>query len=107
MADEQSKVVPNETANLLKRKRDSEQETVSSSSQKDNEGLQSPPAKIAARNVDVKLSSPPVAVRRVSVEENAKNLPTSSSASASLEASQRKSTEVQGDEDKGGVEKMQ
>jgi len=55
----------------------------------------------------VKLSSPPVAVRRVSVEQNASNLPSSSSASSSLEVSQRKSTEGQGDEDKGGVEKMQ
>lgn len=106
MADEQAHSVPKEGENSLKRKRDSDNESGSSSSQKDPEGLQSPPAKIAARDVEINLNSPPEALRRTSAEQSETTLPTST-ASSSLEESQRKSTEDPGDEEKGGVEKMQ
>lgn len=102
MSDERDKSAPREVDNTLKRKREGDIVTGLTTTNKDNEVLKSPPAKIQAKGSD---TSPPTTNRRPSFELSVKDGP-STSAGPSQEA-HNKRTDAQGDEEKGGVEKMQ
>lgn len=109
MADPSSRQVKEVTSkdgeNSLKRKREPDQEGETPSIKKELDGLESPPAKIAAKSADISSSPKTTAERRPS-SEMVKNTELSAP-STSENPSQKQETDGQGNDKDSGVEKMQ
>ncbi|XP_031559837.1 transcription initiation factor TFIID subunit 11-like [Actinia tenebrosa] len=92
--------------NSLKRKREPDQEGETPSIKKELEGMESPPAKIAAKTADISSSAQITTERRTSSDNKSKGTELSTP-STSENPPQKQETDGQGNEKDGGVEKMQ